>query len=739
VNRPRLTLALAFHNHQPVGNFPVVFEQAYRQAYEPMVAALERHPAVRVALHYSGPVLDWLREAQPDLLTRVRALVARGQVEIMTGGYYEPILPAIPDRDKRGQILKMTQAVRDLFGYDATGLWLAERVWEPHLPKVLAAAGVSYTIVDDTHFLHVGLTDAELVGHFVTEEDGALLAILPSAKALRYRIPWAAVPDLMQWLHAQAADDDRVLVMGDDGEKFGLWPGTHRLCWERGWIESFFSALEGARDWLTVVPPGEWVNSRAPRGRIYLPTASYDEMTEWALPASAAARLPALKHELEAQGRHDVLAFVRGGFWRHFLVKYPEINTLHKTMLRVSRRVWAMRPGPRRDEALDHLWQAQCNCPYWHGVFGGIYLGHIRSANYAHLIAAERLADAGRGARRWVEAHTEDLDADGQPEVLVRSDAQVLSIDPADGGSVVTWDVREAGVNLVNVMTRYAEGYHETLRQAIARGEAVLYRPDETESIHTTRVRVKEWGLERYLVVDWYRRSSLLDHFLAPGGTPEAFARGGVRELGDFVNQPYVAVLGSSEGVSGPGTVVAAPERAGPGRRRRGTGSATVRLVRDGHVWIGNLHASVRVEKTLMVPAGRSGMEVSYRISNRSDAMLVADFAVETNWGTMGPDARVVVGANTFRVGEARHFPDATAFTLRDDGWHLTVAASIESPQAPKVWMVPIEVVSASEAGFERTFQGASTLVVWPLRLAPGAMWEARISFAIEPLAVRVA
>jgi hypothetical protein len=716
----RLTLALAFHNHQPVGNFPSVFAQAHQQAYEPMVAALERHPRVRLALHYTGPLLDWLRESQPDLLSRIRALVTRGQVEIMTGGYYEPILPAIPDRDKRGQIVKMTRAVRYLFGYEATGLWLAERVWEPHLPKPLAAAGVAYTIVDDTHFFHVGMTEPELVGHFITEEDNATLAILPSAKALRYRIPWATVPDLMQWLRSQAAGDDRVLVMGDDGEKFGLWPGTHRLCWERGWIESFFAAIEAARDWLTVIPPGEWVKAQPPRGRIYLPTASYDEMTEWSLPAHAAAQLPRIKHEFEDQGRMDILPFLRGGFWRHFMVKYPEINTLHKTMLRVSRRVWRMWPGPRRDAALDHLWQAQCNCPYWHGVFGGIYLGHIRSANYAHLIAAERIADAGRGRRRWVEARTEDLDADGRLEVLVRSDAQVLSIDPADGGSVIAWDVREAGVNLVNVMTRRAEGYHEALRRAIASGEAVLYQPDETDSIHTAKVRVKEWGLERLLTTDWYRRSSFLDHFLAPGGTPGAFARGEVRELGDFVNQPYDATLDVAEAEP-------APKR------------AAVRLAREGHVWIGGMHGPVRVEKVLVVPAGRDGLEVSYRVSNLSSMTLVADFAVETNWGTMGRDATVAVREDSFRVGDARQIPLTAAFTLRDEGWRLSVAASVESPQPPGLWVVPIEVVSASEAGFERTFQGASLVMVWFLRLAPGGIWEARLSFEIRSLALRVA
>jgi len=705
---PRLTLALALHNHQPVGNFHSVFARGHDEAYEPMVGALERHPAVRVALHYSGPLLDWLLREHPDLIERVRALVARGQVEIMTGGYYEPILPIIPDRDKHGQILKMTAAVRDLFGCEATGLWLAERVWEPHLPKALAAAGVTYTIVDDTHFQHVGMSSDELTGYFVTEEVGAPLRIFPSAKALRYRIPWATVETLMAWLRGQASDDDRILVMGDDGEKFGLWPGTRVLCWERGWIEAFFSALEGARDWLAVVPPGEWIREHPPQGRVYLPTASYDEMTEWALPPEGASRLPALRHDLEAEGRADVLPFLRGGYWRHFLVKYPEINTLHKAMLRVSRKVWRMRPGLRRDAALDHLWQAQCNCPYWHGVFGGIYLGHIRSANYSHLIEAERLADRGRRPRRWVDARIEDLDGDGQDEVLLGSDAQVLTVDPADGGSVVAWDVREAGVNLVNVMTRRPEGYHEMLRRALARGEAVLAATGEVETIHTSRVRVKEWGLDRHLTTDWYRRSSFLDHFLEPGGGPAAFARGGVRELGDFVNQPFVA------------------------ETRHAPGEISVRLARDGHVWVGGVHAPVRVEKTLLVRPGTAGLEAGYCITNQSGAVLTAELAIETNWGTTGPDAAVVASCAARRVGDAGRHDGVRAFALRDPGWSMVVGARVEAQEPASLWVVPIEVVSASEAGFERTFQGASLLFVWPMRLQPGEAWAGTLSFGVQ-------
>ena len=101
---PRISLALAIHNHQPVGNFGWVFADVYEQAYAPMLDALDRHPGVRLALHYTGPLLDWIRAERPEFLERLRALVERGQVELLGGGYYEPVLASLPERDRVGQL-----------------------------------------------------------------------------------------------------------------------------------------------------------------------------------------------------------------------------------------------------------------------------------------------------------------------------------------------------------------------------------------------------------------------------------------------------------------------------------------------------------------------------------------------------------------------------------------------------------------------------------------------------------
>ncbi|MGQ9594499.1 MAG: alpha-amylase/4-alpha-glucanotransferase domain-containing protein [Anaerolineae bacterium] len=720
-------LALAIHNHQPVGNFDHVFEEAYQKAYLPMVEALERHPGVRLALHYTGPLRDWLVAHHPDFLPRVRALVARGQVEIMTGGYYEPILAAIPDADKEGQIRKLTEAVWADFRYHATGAWLAERVWEPHLAKPLAEAGVQYTIVDDTHFKHVGLGDEDLFGYYVTEEQGITLKIFGTSKHLRYTIPWAPVEEVLAWLREMAdASGSKVAVMGDDGEKFGLWPGTYTHCWAPegggpGWVERFFQALEVEASWLHTLPPGEFAARFPALGRIYLPTASYDEMTEWALPAPLAGEIVRLKHRLQDEGRQDVLRFVRGGFWRYFLVKYPEINTLHKKMLRVSRKAHALSGrakarGERLQEALDHLWAGQCNCPYWHGVFGGSYLFHIRSANFAHLIQAERLLDEmTHGQEPWLAWEKGDFDCDGAEELLVSGSAQNLYVDLAEGGSLVEWDWRERALNLLNVLGRRREGYHQDLVDAAREGRVLL--PGQVqglETIHTTLVRAKEPGLEHLLFQDGYRRASLLDHFLWSEETAEAFYQGTFAERGDFVNQPYVAEVEQGEG-----------------------GRLLLRLWRDGHVWQGEDRLPVRVEKHLALVPGEAALEVTYHLTNGGERPLEARFGVETNWATLGGNGPhawyalpggVRAGLATRGVWEG---VDAFRMAVAWAGWQVEV--HLEPPAT--LWAFPLETVSNSEAGFERVYQGSCGMPTWVLRLGPGETWEGRLRFAFLPWA----
>ena len=522
---PRISLALAIHNHQPVGNFGWVFAEVYDRAYLPMLEALERHPGVRLSLHYTGPLLEWLEAERPEFIARLGELTARGQVELLGGGLYEPVLASLPERDRVDQLTRMAGELERITGRRPRGAWLAERVWEPDLPTALAAAGYQWTILDDQHFRAAAIPEENLWGAYTTEDQGNLLTVFGTEQGLRYRIPFGAVEDVIGYLRDHATEDgNRVGMMGDDGEKFGAWPTTYEHCWSSGrWVDRFFEALEANSDWLTTVTPSQWLDAEAPIGRVYVPTSSYAEMGEWALPPDETVVFTKLLHDAVAEKRPDA-RWLRGGFWRNFQVKYREINDLHKQMLRTSRKVAAMAEGRSRTAALDHLHRGQSNDCYWHGLFGGIYISHMRLATYEHLIAAEDAADRALGTTRVAE--TRDLDMDGLPEAFLAEPGQVVTVKPSEGGGIGSWDIRAAWHALGAVMRRRPEAYHETLRAHEAKGPAdaaPVVEGGAPASIHDL-VMVKEEGLSRRLFYDDHERRSGLVRFLAPDVTPEAIA-----------------------------------------------------------------------------------------------------------------------------------------------------------------------------------------------------------------------
>ncbi len=716
----KMYLALALHNHQPVGNFDNVFEEAYQKSYLPMLQALERHPGVRLAVHNTGCLLDWLVVAHPEYIERLAALAGRGQVEIMTGGYYEPILVSLPDKDKQGQIKKLTKTVKKLFGYHAVGAWLAERVWEPHLPTPLHRAGVQYTIVDDTHFRYAGLDDDDMLGYYVTEDQGNPLKVFATAKQLRYTIPWAPVEEVIGWLHDQATRDlplyrgrPRVAVMGDDGEKFGLWPRTYKHCWEDGWVDRLFSALEANQAWLETIPPAEAAANLPSLGQIYMTAASYDEMTEWALPGHSSAEIIHLKHDLQAAGRHDILQFVKGGLWRGFMAKYPEVNQMHKKALAVSAQVRAMQDKKARRAARDHLWAAQCNCGYWHGLFGGIYLFHIRGINYRNLIAAEALAEADQGVSHSVSVTEEDFSRNGEKELLLRNGQQWLLLTPTRGGAIVEWDFRAAPYNLLNTMTRREESYHPAIQEAAARGTLQLSTAEgAVENVHSEAVKVREWGLEHKLAHDHYRRAALHDLLLPSDVTPTAYTRH-TGAPGDLVNQSYHADWEGDE------------------QALQVTLSA-VGLV-DG--------APLAVHKSLTLQADSAALDVHYQLTNPGDRQLRLRFGVENNWGLEGGQDPLTYFEGLETPAGERQYPGRAGTASSVSHFALVsaiitvrtrVALTLDRPA--DVWWFPLETVTNSEAGYEANYQGTAVLTSWLLDLAPGEVWQTHLRFDLARL-----
>ncbi|MGO9639917.1 MAG: alpha-amylase/4-alpha-glucanotransferase domain-containing protein [Candidatus Acidiferrales bacterium] len=698
-------LILVIHAHQPVGNFVEVLERTYQKSYLPFVECLEHHPNVRMGLHYSGPLLEWIEAAHPEYFAKLRGMMARGQIELAGGGFYEPILISIPPHDQSEQIARLAAYLERHFGSRPRGAWLAERVWEPQLASVLGSAGVDYTLVDDNHFLAAGFEPEQLFGYYVSEDRGVKVRVIPGLQSLRYLVPFREVGDVIGFLRdASARHPGGMAAMGDDLEKFGGWPGTYDHCYTNGWLERFFSALGSEASWLETSLPGEHLASHPASGRADLPTASYTEMMEWVLPTEARRRFHALRERFG--GEPEVQRFLRGGFWRGFFSKYAESNLLNKKMLRASYEI--ERLGRRRRlpaatkklaEARTQVLRAQCNDAYWHGVFGGLYSPHLRTALWNALIRAESLADSVEN-RRGSKPHAKrlDLDCDGAEEVLIEASQFSALVKPSDGGTIAALDDRRTTVTLVNSMMRRPEAYHDRLPTVSTNSGR------HVASIHE-QTRTKEEGLERSLRSDRWPRHSFRLLLFAPGKRYEDCDAIRLDENAAVAGGPYHV------------------EEAEGGR---------VRLAAETPFAGGALHVRKQFDFS-PTPEGfrvHCGLELS--LSGAASAELEAGLELILNF--LAPDEpdryfETPEGRRKLRWGGT-----VAGNSLRIvDEWQ-GVAARIEAAGALRLWVVPIETVSESEEGFERVYQGSQIIPVWPVRLDAQTVWTAGVNLQICPV-----
>jgi 4-alpha-glucanotransferase len=621
------------HLHQPVGNFDHVFEQHVQDVYRPLLEHLPERGFMPIVLHLSGPLLEWLEAHDTAYLDLLGRLVDERRVELLLAGFYEPVLASLPRADRVEQILWMREAINLRFGVDAHGLWLTERVWEPELAADLAAAGVRYALVDDRHFLVSGFAGERLHAPFWTESDGKRVALFPIDERLRYLIPFRPPEETADYLRELRGAGHRLAVLADDGEKFGGWPGTKEWVYQRGWLDRFVATIGG------LVESGEAQLStltealeRVPSGGIaYLPTASYREMEGWSLPPDAALRLIHMERDLgETRLAGPDGALIRGSHWRNFLVKYSESNRMHKKMQALSLLLRSR--GDLPATARRAIGRAQCNDAYWHGVFGGLYLPHLREAIWRNLAHAERELRQGQA----LTAEVLDLDGDGHDEIWVHSDQFSAIVSPRRGGAVEEYTIFANEVNYANTLTRRREAYHDIAMER-QQAEASDGGDGGAPSIHDLEDGLR---LEQLPPLDADDRALFVDRILPAGLSLEQYASGDYWPVRSWAQSQCSYRIERSVD--------------------------TIEIVCDSEELTKRLSFS---------PEG--GLAISYR------------------W-----DSSVGQEDDVFA-------PELSLFA----------PLQLQPTPAAEIWTFPIETVAKSERGLDRTRQGESVTLRWPVRI----------------------
>ncbi|MBY8979491.1 MAG: DUF1925 domain-containing protein [Candidatus Lokiarchaeota archaeon] len=551
----QIHLPIVFHFHQPVGQKDFIYEDVYLKSYKPLIDSIFKYEEIKFTLHFSGNLLEWFLKNKPDFIDKLKAMAKRGQIEIIGGGFYEPIFAIIPHRDKLAQIKLLSDLIKKEFGLEVKGAWLSERVWEPNYPSFLDQVGLKYVIVDDNHFRSTGITENDTLYSYITEDEGKTLRVFPINEALRYLTPWKPTYMSIEYLKNVADEEgDRIALFISDAEKMGAWATTHQICYVDGqgheegdegkpFIPAFFDQIIN-HNWIKSITLSEYMEKYPAKSLIYLPTASYDKMELWSLPTELRRRFKRAREEIKNdENRQNLYGFLRGGFWRYFLVKYPEANNMHKKMLyvrnkliHVENNLYKLESQESRNkakklikDAWTEIYKSQCNDCYWHGLFGGVYLQFLRFSVYTHLINSEIIIDSLNKKflsleNKYISVIPLDFNKDSRMDIIIESDLLNMYLNPSDGGTIFEIDYKPKSYNLLNTLTRWPEAYHDDEEIAINDKDKIM--------------------------VDRFKRNMLRIRFYHNNDTFKAIEADQYREYGSFVDGEFSVIKNEKNGKS---------------------------------------------------------------------------------------------------------------------------------------------------------------------------------------------
>jgi len=667
-------LLLGLHCHQPVDNFHHVVDEAIEKSYRPFFETASKYPDFKFSLHYSGWLLEYIKDNDEKLFSLMRRLAKNSQVEFLSGGFYEPILASIPSRDIKAQIKKLNDFIKEHFDQTPKGLWLTERVWDSAIVKDLIHCGIEYVVVDDYHFIAAGFDKDDLNGYFVTEDEGEILKIFPINKHLRYTVPFENPLKVKEYLESIGDAVTSAGIIFDDGEKFGIWPKTYEWVYENGWLERFIEEILKS-EVIKSMLYSQYLLEAKPISLAYLPVTSYIEMGEWALKAKDNLLLHRMEDALKDRFcEDDIEKFVKGSVWKNFLIKYPEANRIHKRYTELSiNRV--------DDEIyLEQLYKAQTNDVLWHGVFGGIYLPNLRDNAYRFIIDCENIRYFNKCA-----TEIKDINLDGYEEIKCVSKNLITIFDTKFGAQLVEFDIRDKSFNYQNSMSRYFESYHEKIlnppEKKIEKSSLKAENEESISTIHNLDEDTTQY--EKSIKHDWHTKNSFIDHITDENANAQNFGSSDFNEYGDFANQPFELLFAENQ---------------------------KVKLRRYGGIYIDDHKIDTRVTKTFHTKENRIDFEIS--IQSKSEEKLF--YLLEHNFHFANlKDIKIT--AQSLNQGSPLEF-DKLQESLEISNSNILIIydnytkkeITIEFSKAADIFLSPLDTVSQSESGFDLTNQALS-------------------------------
>lgn len=176
-----LKLAILLYVKEPFPVEKVAIEPLFSQIAQ-RVNGLLKAGKIRFSLFLPGCIADsWNRRNIAEVL-EMRKAIHEGKLEILGGGFYDPMLPLFPTDLQKLQLRKLSVLLEKVFRTEPVGYFNSSMAWEIAMTEVLAKQGFRYTLVSERSLQETLGLATRVTGWFTTEDRDSVMQLLPVAQ-----------------------------------------------------------------------------------------------------------------------------------------------------------------------------------------------------------------------------------------------------------------------------------------------------------------------------------------------------------------------------------------------------------------------------------------------------------------------------------------------------------------------------------------------------------------------------
>ncbi len=428
-----LNLCLEFHSG--ASNFKNIseYKAVYENYFKPLVSFLYANPDFKFSLYLSGPEFEFIKKRNPEFIEILKKLVNRKQVEIIGGGFYNPVFPLLFPMDRTGQVDLLSTSIRKSIGKRPRGACLCASAWDPSLVTSFETCGMEYVELDSS----LVQKTKNVYLPIVMSDRGKSIKILPTQSEFiptENETPSDYLARLKKAFDNickidETVDSDRIICV-----IFHLMELKTLL--DNDWFQDFLVELKKSyQDVIKLSLPEVVVKNSTAYVQSYIHAGIGADIAKWAI-------VPFQEVEIKDSSVNIY----------DFMQTYPQSQALYNRMIFVSLLVNQCHGDKmRKKSAREYLWEAQNGDAYVCKSSGILVDSQERQNAYRKLTAAEKLIRECDEFKESISSF--DYNCDGFKEYVCRMDKFDACI-KLKGGSIFELDVMKESGNYADNMSR---------------------------------------------------------------------------------------------------------------------------------------------------------------------------------------------------------------------------------------------------------------------------------------------